>query len=133
MPRNNIAGAQAASIEFRNLTGAAPRSPILQGDVVYTPQQSQNEPIEDVHTAAPIFRKKVISGHRITATFALDEIPSWLNGDTVADADLQIRFLNGRILTATGVTLAAEPTENNLTAGTTNERTFHAVSATFVE
>ena len=129
--RNAIVGAQATAIEFTRLKGAASKAPVLQGKVTYAPTQIIKELVEDVHSGAPYYRTKIKPG-AIKLTFALDAVTDWLTGDVVDDADLQITFANRRILTATGVTLAADPTENDLTEGTTNERNFHFVSATLI-
>lgn len=127
--RNPVIGGQASAIRFSRLTGASDQAPVLKGTVSYAPTQIVKERVEDVHSPDPHYINKHMPGS-IKMTIVADSDLSWLNSETIEGADLQVLFTNGRLLTATGVTLAGDPTEINQTEGESNELTFYFVSAT---
>lgn len=122
-------GGQASAIQFRALNGSPAQSSVLQGTVNYRPPQIVNEPIDDAHTPLPQYRKKFMYGEiRMTALLPPDA--SWLRGDVIADAELEVVFTNGLTITFSGVTLSGDAVEQDLTAGQTNELKFTFVSST---
>jgi hypothetical protein len=126
-PRNQTPGSFAAAIIFSNIPGQSNQSPVLQGDVVVVPKQKPREMLQDVHSDVPYFREKSMPPQFRVTVLATDGLP-WL-GDVVG-ANARIEFTNGRIVTASGVTIATDPFEKNVVQGNTNELTFVCTSLT---
>jgi hypothetical protein len=127
MPQlQGVAGAQASAIQFTNLTGSQDRAPVLTGTMTFRPPQVRNEQIEDVHSLVPRYRQIQAPGE-LRLTMVTDEDGadlSWIRGDVINGASLQVTLTNGAVYTFGGVVLMGEPTEADLTAGTTGELSF---------
>ena len=123
---NNTVGGHATSIVFSELQGSPDKTGVNQGTVKYRPTRKTNKRVENVNSPTPHYIVESAPG-MITMTLVQAEDLSWLA--RVINASLTVRFQNGQVLTATGVTLEGDPTELDLGAGTTSELSFGFVSA----
>jgi hypothetical protein len=125
--RNQTPGSFAGAVVFSNIPGHANQSPVLQGDVLVVPKQRPREVIQDVHSEVPYFKEKSLPPHFRVTMLTTDSLP-WLID--VIGANARIEFTNGRIFTASGVTIAVDQVEKNVVQGNTNELMFVCTSLT---
>ena len=124
MSRFTAPASQTASVVFEGSIGR--RSLTATGDLSYNPSKTTRSQLADAHT--PIAKhqlKHKVGTFKMTAV--TDQDLGWVNA--VEDAKATLTFLNGRIVTCTGVTFASDDgLEENTTQGTTGELTFTFVT-----